>query len=275
LAGYSRLSEEVEIDAFARLRQFQLSLGRDVGEVEPEDIPHLSVTEADGLLHVGFYGSPYEDRFSELCSLLAEAEVAEVLASVWLRGPDEGANGTRTWDVTGFVDGAPGLPVLRSFHIEQTTPTDHNQSIVAELDGYDEGGVLARLVGKSPLLNSLTAPSAPNAEFFEVGDRPLFHLNVDAGYDHQDFIRNLARSTCYANLGSLEFGEFHAPYVDNYQERCTPLADYYELFSSGAMTGLKRFVWRNPACTPDEIVALRAGRSDLQFMVVRTSAEYV
>jgi hypothetical protein len=225
------------------------------------------------LFHLDFYGSPFDESYWDLLEMLGVPAVAERLRAVWLRGPDEGANGTRNWDLEPLVAGPVLFPNLELFSIELTVPAHHNRTIVAAV--YEENGVLARLLASSPRLRSLTVPSAPDATFFETAPRPLSFLSVDAGYDTQQFARRLSRSSCFPDLYCLEWGEYNETYLDDWQSRCTPLEDYRELFQSAAFSGVKRFVWRNPLLTNDEIRQLKSDRRDLQLLVVRTSSEYV
>jgi len=261
-------------EALERLSDLQRRLADAAEETDlPEDLERLCVTAAAGQLHLDFYGDPFEEAFQELLAVIVTPEVSAALASLTLSGSDEGANGTRNWDLSLLGEGDALFPRLRALSIQQTQPADHNRSIIAAV--YDEEGVLARILERAPALESLVTPSAPDAEFFRVGGRPLRFLSVDAGYDTQGFIRNLARSSCFPGLRCLEFGEYKETYTDDYAESCTPFPDYEELFQSEAFQPVRRFVWRNPACSTAEIGKLKALRPDLQVLVVRTSAEYV
>jgi hypothetical protein len=152
----------------------------------------LSVVEFGGLLHVDFFGSPFNEPYLELCRTLCNAAVAERLASIVLRGPDEGANGTCNWDLSSLVESDTMYPTFKLLSIQQNGPADHNRMIVAT--DFDEAGVLGVLLQRAPVLDALITPSAPDASFFAVRDHPLRYLNVDAGYDTQNFIGNLANS---------------------------------------------------------------------------------
>jgi hypothetical protein len=113
------------------------------------------------------------------------------------------------------------------------------------------------------------------ASFFNIGDRPICHLNIDAGYDTQDFISNLAKSSCFPNLYHLEWGEYNENYMDDFTTHCTPFDRYIELFRSPVFRQLRSFVWRNPICTNSEIEELKKLKPDLQILVVRFSANYI
>ncbi len=248
-------------------------IGRAEAEPDRGFPDRLFVGEVGGLLHVEFFGDPFGDSYPELMEALVDPDVAGRLASLTLRGPDEGANGTRNWDIGALAGSGVDFPGLRSLSIQQTGPADHNRSIVARV--YDEDGVLARLLEKAPGLEELVSPSAPSADFFRVGRRPLRSLSVDAGYDHQGFIRNLARSGCFPDLRSLEFGEYNETYMEDFASLVTPFEDYRELFGSSAFAPVGFFRWRNPACSGDEIAGLKAMGRGRHFQVVRWSAEWI
>lgn len=233
----------------------------------------LSVIRAGDDVHLDFYGEPFGEAFGDLMDTLSDRAVAESIASIELRGPDEGANGTRNWDLTSLAESDAQFPRLRRLCIEQTKPGDHNRTIVAA--SYEEGGVLAGILRKSPELRSLVTPSAPSAAFFQAGARPLEHLSVDAGYDHQSFVANLARTACLPKLRVLEFGEFHETYEEDFETRVTPFADYQDLWRSPAMSSVRMFRWRNPACTAEQLQELRQLRPACQMQIVRWSDEWL
>lgn len=241
--------------------------------LDRDDLPRISFFVAHDELHLDFFGTPLDEPFAEFVTAIRAPEISAHLASLTLRAPDEGTNGTRNWDLTALVAGDASFPRLRTFEIQQTKPADHNRTIVAA--DYAEQGVLGQLLTLAPDLRNLVVPSAPSADFFERAPHPLAHLSVDAGYDTQGFIGNLARSRCFPDLHCLEFGEYCETYLADYQARCTPLADYQQLFTAPAFEKVGRLVWRNPICTPEQINSLKALRPDLQLLVVRTSAEYV
>jgi hypothetical protein len=245
------------------------------GYLNPTLYACLSVVEFDGLLHIDFFGSPFNEPYLELCGALCNPAVVERLASIVLRGPDEGANGTCNWDLSSLVEGDTTYPALKLLSIQQNGPADHNRKIIAA--DFDEAGVLGALLQRAPVLDMLITPSAPDASFFAVRDHPLRYLNVDAGYDTQNFIGNLANSTCFPRLQYLEFGEYNETYLNTFPQGCTPFSDYERLFSSSASTNLRSFTLRNPVCSSNELATLRSLRSarDLQFKVVRFSCEYL
>jgi hypothetical protein len=142
---------------------------------------------------------------------------------------------------------------------------------------FDEAGVLGALLQRAPVLDALITPSAPDASFFALSDHPLRFLNVDVGYDTQNFIGNLANSTCFPGLQALEFGEYNETDLETFPQGCTPFSDYEQLLRSSASSNLRSFTLRNPLCSATELAVLRSLRSarDLQFKVVRFSCEYL
>lgn len=193
-----------------RLNLLRLAIeGRASTDRDVEFIDHLCVTMVRDVACVDFYGDPSGESYFGLLETLAHPEVANSISSIDLRGPDTGANGTRNWDLSILAESATTFPILRRLCIEQTKPADHNQTIVAK--EYGEDGVLARILAKAPALEVLVTPSAPNSEFFSIGLHSLEHLSVDSGYDHQNFIANLAGSSCFPKLRSLSLANSMKP----------------------------------------------------------------
>lgn len=237
-------------------------------------LQHVAITQTGDVFNLDFYGECFDESYEDLLSTLATPEVAPCIRSLILRGPDEGANGTQNWDITPLLATDAMFSQLETFSIQLNQPAAHNRPIIGSDEDEDQGGILAQLLAKSPRIQELTVPSAPNAAFFEVGQRPIRFLSVDAGYDTQDFVHNLAKSSCFPNLQCLEWGEYHETYLDNYSINCTPTKHYQEMFHSNAFDSVQRFVWRNPVCTDSDIQALQALRPNLQLLVVYYSDHY-
>jgi hypothetical protein len=242
-------------------------------ESSPEYIERFDFVDVGGKLHMEFQGSSWGDAYSLFMAGIASEPIASAMFSVRIGGPDEGANGTRNWDLTPLANAATAFPNLRSLHIEQGRPADHNRTIVAA--AYEEGGILAEIARKAANLVKLTTPSAPSAEFFAIDLPSLEYLNVDAGYDTQSFILNLSRSNRLSSLRCLEWGEYCETYMTDWRERCVPLDDYRALFGSQAFRQIRRFVFKNPACSAAELAELKSLRPDLQVLLVRWSNEYL
>jgi hypothetical protein len=144
------------------------------GDFDPDLYAHFSVVEHEGLLYVDFSGSPLDEPFAELCRTLRGRDVAESLASIVLRCPDDGANGACNWNLTELLESDSIFAALQLFSVQQTAPADHNRMTVAA--DYDEAGMLGRLMRK-------------------------------ARYDTQNFIGNLADSNTFPE-GCTPFADY-------------------------------------------------------------------
>jgi hypothetical protein len=109
---------------------------------------YIAVSPDPQGVSVDFWGEVHEDSYAELLQALTTPAVAAELRSLTLRGPDEGANGTRNWDLRLLVGNGVQFPKLEAVAIQQTAPSDHNRTIVG--GEYAEDGVLARLLAAAP-----------------------------------------------------------------------------------------------------------------------------
>jgi len=98
---------------------------------------------------------------------------------------------------------------------------------------------------------------------------------VDTGYDHQGFIANLARSSCFPDLRRFEFGEYIETYMDDFAAHLTAFAHYRELFSSSAFASVRTFLWKNPVCNQAEMAEIKAMKQGRQVLLVRWSTEWM
>jgi hypothetical protein len=259
---------------YDRLRSLQGEINHHNAPMpSPEEADRLFVAEVQKYFHLTFFGVPFDEPYAQLLALLTDQEVATHIASLTFTGPDEGANGTRNWDLTPLVESLVTFPYLTAFTIERTRPEDHNITIVART--YEENGSIAKLITKAPRLKSLVIPSAPDAAFFERDQHPLTFLGVDVGYNAQDFLLNFSQSTCFPQLQVLEYGDFSDRSLADPSLFRTPFEHYLTLFRSSAFKPIRRFVLRNPTCTMEDIKVLKALRPDMLFRVVRSYGEYV
>lgn len=231
-------------------------------------VERLSYHEISGDLVVEYHGSR-RDAYVQLLECLSSPAISNRLLALSLTGPDEGANGTRNWDLEPLVPEGVGFPKLRRVEVQGTQIGDHNHSIVGSV--YDEEGVIGRLVRSAPVIEELRVPSAPALNFFECGYRPIRRLSVDIGYAHQDFVQNFARHSKLSDLKVLEWGDFAVDSSTEYYEYITPWEQYVELFQSPAFRSVRRFIWRNPSRGHAEIQELKKHHPRLDLFVVRTS----
>jgi hypothetical protein len=244
---------------------------------EPESsvvyMQRLNFMEVGGHFHIEFYGDPSGAGYSQAVEKIAKTPISSAIASIRLSGPDIGANGTKNWCLTPLADSPAIFANLRHLSIEQIQPADHNRTVIGDI--YEEDGVIAKISRKAPGLTELTIPSAPNSEFFDVKLESLAYLNVDAGYDTQNFILNLSQSAGFPSLRCLQWGEFCETYTKDWRESCTPFHDYQALFRAEAFRSVKCFIFKNPVCSVSELAELQSIRPDLQILVVRCSQEYL
>lgn len=239
----------------------------------PTDDPRCArvwVGASEAGLLVDFHGDPSEEAFHQLCDAVGQADIAERLTTLILRGPDSGANGTCSWDLERLAAPQARYPRLTTLTIEQGRAGDHNFHIVGE--SYDENGVLGRLLQKMPALSTLVSPSAPDRGFFRGDARALRRLSVNAGYDHQNFLRNLAEATNLPNLTTLEYGE---PTGVGFEDFTHATARRYAEVVSSPSVRLQRLVLRDPSLSEGELRRLKALRPELQLMVIRVQQMYV
>lgn len=250
-------------DAAALLTDLQRRLLADTDLTIPfYDYDRLLFLQAGDLLHVEYYGLYCDDPFRQVLETLARPEVAARLAVLRFDGPDDGANGTREWDFSPLLDSEALFPRLTSVRVALHQSGDHNRPLIGS--GYEEGGMIARLLDRMPNLRDLMVPSAPDAAFFDRPPHPLATLCVDAGYDHQDFILHLSRSSCFPDLLQLDFGDVDEEDADDYPAACVPFEHYVALFQAPAFASAHLRL-RNAPLTAEQIQQLTNLRPTLAF----------
>jgi hypothetical protein len=228
----------------------------------PELTERLFFTQVKGFWFVDYFGEG-ETYLTELFQLLARPELAETLRWLSLRSPDVGANGTREWDFTPLLETRAQFPCLQSLQIARTPPENHNHFIVGR--GYEENGQLGALLDRMPALIELWTPSAPDATFCERVGHPLRLLYMDCGYDHQDFIAQLAQSCCFSQLAHIEFSDYAQFYMPDWEASCVPFEHYEQLLSSNTLPAFSRFFLRSARLSEAQITQLKTQRPGLHF----------
>jgi len=286
-------------EAVESLQLLQRQIWRHVSEVEENDwvpgwSPSLSffVLGNEGL-DLRYFGDSYDDDpsapadpdasgnypFHALLDWLIEPRHATLVQSLHFGGPDEGANGIRSWEFARLLQSETVFPQLRYLNIQWGDPADHNLSIVVgdgEGDGMymREGGALARLLNRMPMLDTLRAPSAPDASFFEGPVHSLRVLEIQSGTGHQGFIANLARSRRFSNLKMMDYDEVCPWFIETegseaeLAECLTSESDFQALFESPVMGHLRHLTLRGTRLTPEQLVDLQARCPKLQFLYV-------
>jgi hypothetical protein len=191
----------------------------------------------------------------DVCTFIASAEIAPVLSSLYLWRIGAG-NGIAQINLGPYVDGVGKFTHLKQF---ATNFSNEDGSCIIGISpgGYDEAGVLAKLLKKCPMIEELSIPSAPNHEFFSVGNRPLKKLSLKAGFDTQNFIHNLCRSKCFPQLEELDYYDGD-PIALN--EQPTPFEHFVELFESPTFSSVRTVKLSNVALNASQIRRLKTIR---------------
>jgi hypothetical protein len=260
---------------FERLDQIQRAIAARNNPQWPDSkCEKLLASPFGELWDLEYYGLSYGQSFQELIEFLSDPSVAASIRSLVFRSPDVGANGTRNWDFSRLIAANGAFSQLRSFVVEPSSPVDHNQTIIAET--YDEAGQIAALVAKMPRLEELAVPSAPDSRFCMHGSQTLSYLRVDAGYDHQNFIRHLSQSTAFRRLCSLDFSDWYQAEMEEDPELCTPFSHIRQLFSSQIGTQLTSCILRNCRLSPEQRNDLATLSNGCQVMLIDAPfAEYI
>lgn len=206
-------------------------------------------TDASFELRYSHKGDLYEIEFisdepaSPLCSIFFEIinseEFAEQIWGLRLQSADEGINGTNHWDLATLAENPKIVFTNLKYLVLPLNDKNHNKIIVTGNDHYNENGILAKVLAKMPHLEFLQSPSAPNEDFFKHFSS-IKTLHIQAGYNHQNFICNLAQSKNFENLETLKFWDYAETYVENYEQNTTSVSDYVALFSSTHLLRLKK-----------------------------------
>ncbi len=229
-----------------------------------DDDPDTKITEIDYSTNFAFC------RFLEFIS---NPKIADKLISIKFSGPDEGANGTKSWNFNRLVNSNVVFPNMKSFVVQLTNLGDHNQSII-DGDCLDENGIIAKLISKMPNLESLVLPSAPDKSFFQIGKHPLKSLTIQAGYSNQNFIENLADSENFSQLSALDYTEMIDVY-DIPAEEYTSFESYKKLFQSKGFSTVKHFKLRGSILKTEQLFELQK-LNNVQFLnIVAHGGRYV
>jgi hypothetical protein len=215
----------------------------------------LTVNESDGLLDVEYRGEHalwFDDGtdvaiLQDLLRQLASAAVAPRLRSFTYRTEAVlAANGTCECYIDPLGEGEQPFPNLARLVLDQGDG-EHGYKILASSD------VLTRLLEKAPSLIELTTPGPPAASFFQGPPHRLQSLDVDAGYDHADFIRHLAGCVRFPGLRRVVFTDFRQDYLRDWSKRTTPFEDYVSFFRSAVASRLESISMRQVNVSEDQV----------------------
>ncbi|KXX69364.1 hypothetical protein [Flammeovirga sp. SJP92] len=246
--------------------------------------PRISFSRIGNLYEIVFYGEGYDDDdtmpssefdpdeynygFCALQDFLIENP--DQIVSLIFTGPDAGANGTRNWNFNRIIKSDIKFVNLKAFKVALTDVGDHNQSVIGEYD--DEDGMIAKLVLKMPKLEELELPSAPNNDFFKIPHLQISSLSIQAGYNHQNFIENLAESENLKALRSLDYTETYDQFGDLEDEEFTSFNNFKKLFSSSVFSYEHfHFKLRENRLTENQLEELQKIKK-VQFLHIKTEA---
>lgn len=233
----------------------------------------LATLSFGGLLDVEYRGESYlnfypDEGVSILTNLLrrlSSPELAPRLRSFTFVTPGSwAANGTCNYDIDPLLEGTQTYPNLLLLSLDQGSGEHGSKILNSDRwgDYFDAGPILAMMLERAPRLDYLLSPVPPSADFFQGKPHPLRHLNVDAGYDHQSFLRNLADSSRFPQLEELVFTDFVQDHTDDWREHTTPFEDYVRFFRSKTAAGLKTMKFQDVDLAPDLIRDLLRIRKD-------------
>ncbi|HEY9837331.1 MAG TPA: hypothetical protein V6D27_10585, partial [Vampirovibrionales bacterium] len=249
-----KLNMEASTLALKQLCRYLASYQCELSEINDS---LLIGSTSNGLLELDYYVDVEDAFYEEILELLAFPDFAPCLSALRLYAPDEGINGTRSWNLEPLTRGEGTYQNLTLLDIQGTQPHHHNRTILGDLA---EDGIVARLLDKMPNLEQLSIPSAPSPGFFNRPPHPLKHLTLQTGYDTQNFILNLAQSTCFSQLKTLDFTDYSESYIENYEQHKTPIQHYWQLFHSNALPHLEALTLKHSLLTETDAVALKKTR---------------
>ena len=91
----------------------------------PEYRESLTVLRGSHSIDLKFFGSPNETSYFEVLDQASRPDVAPFLRSLSLAGPDQGANGTKSWNLEPLVAHQSSFERLELLAVQQNGLGDH------------------------------------------------------------------------------------------------------------------------------------------------------
>lgn len=230
----------------------------------PDDCARLTAVDLGGVLAVDYYGDDH-DGWAEALAVLAQPGVAAHIAQLRIAGPDQGANGLKTWDFKALLAAAPRFDKLSDLQIAISDPGDHNQAVV-------EDDQLPALLALMPALRKLVLPQAPEPEFFDLDLPQLIAVRTGGDFRTRGFIGHLADARRLPSLRFVDFTDSLAPFLSTEEQPAdwssTPFEDYERLLRSPVMERCWGLRLRNTTLSEAQYQTLQALRPGCQFSVV-------
>ena len=226
----------------------------------------VTVADIGDQLVVEYYGPDYGAPWNIFAKLIGEQNVADHIGVLRVGGPDQGANGTRTYDFSKTLAKKPVFPMLKELWIRPSEAGDHNFSEVAE-------GQIHRLLKTMPAVEQVTLPNAPDKKFFKLGLLELRMLRIGSNFATRAFIRNMAESNGFPKLHFLDFADSLEPWMsfeptDDPDYQAASFKDYEVLFKSSVIDSFWGLRLRNTQLKEKEYKMLQKLRPELQFSVI-------
>lgn len=227
-----------------------------------ENIPHdysthnnyvkVTMLKNCNLFEIVYYTAWYNEYNQKdqipIFTILSNPAFSKNLFKLKLFSKDRGVNGTQYWDLETLINNASNFPNLTEIEFPLNN-SNHHVKIMTYQDDYEENSGIGLLLDKCVQLRKLTIPSAPNHYFFERENHFLEELTVQCGYNHQNFIENLAHCNCFSNLEKLNYTDYSEKYMTNYSQYLVPFNHYIQLLSSNTLSSLKEINLQNTQLT--------------------------
>lgn len=230
----------------------------------PDNHARLTAVDLGGALAVDYYGNDH-DGWAIASAALAQPGVAAHIAQLRIAGPDEGANGLKTWEFGELISAAPRFARLTDLQIAASDPGDHNQAVV-------EDDQLPALLALMPALRNLVLPQAPEPAFFDLDLPDLAFVRTGSDFRTRGFVAGLAQAQRLPSLRFVDFADSLAPFLSIEAQPAdwgpTPFEDYERLMRSPVMERCWGLRLRNAALSEAQYQALQALRPKCQFSVV-------
>lgn len=126
------------------------------------------------------------------------------IRSLTFTGTDSGCNGLREWSFNRLLENDVVFPNLSEFKVQLHEVGDHNLNVISDDNATEDHTHVTQLLAKMPNVVSIELPTTPDKDFFSMQFPSLRSIKVQACYDSNNFIQNLANSPLLSKI-SLDF----------------------------------------------------------------------
>lgn len=224
--------------------EISLFLKDNINEYAPSDHSVKVDVKSNNQFELDYY-TVWHNDWNDKChglplfKIIGESPYSQNILKLTINAKDKGINGTQNWELTGLLKSKNIFENLNTFVLPLNSNKNHNRIIVTYNDFYDENNGIGLLLNKCPHLKELVVPSAPGKKFFKREFHVLESLTIQTGYNHQNFIKNLANSNCFKKLKNIIFTDYLETYANNFEKHCTKYEDYLLLVRTQKLPSLK------------------------------------